>query len=235
MSEEKKSQSTPAKTGGVNNKTVKPIAKKVDNKVGNATAKSVYGAKRSAGKKKPFKRKREKRDDFEQKIVDLARVTRVMGGGKRMRFRACVAVGDKKGKVGIGLAKSIDVTTAINKAATNARKAIIDVATVNDTIPHEVFLKLGAAKILLKPAKKGKGVIAGGVARTVLELAGIKNVTSKILGTNNKVNIVKSVLMALESMKKVPKTPKTEIKEEVKTEKNTKNKEVEKTTKKENK
>lgn len=181
---------------------------KVDNNAASeAVAKSVYGEKKAerSKKKKMVKGKREKRDDFEQKIVDLARVTRVMGGGKRMRFRACVAIGDKKGQVGIGLAKAADVTNAINKSANNARKSLITVPFVNDTIPHEIKLKLGAAVILLKPARKGKGVIAGGAARVILELAGVKNVTCKILGTNNKVNIVKSTIKALSSFKRVNK------------------------------
>lgn len=213
MSEEKKSQE---------NKTDKKAEVKTQagDKAAKTTAKTVYGEKKSfKGKKRFQKNKREARDEFEQKIVDLARVTRVMGGGKRMRFRACVAVGDKKGKVGIGMAKSIDVTTAINKAATDAKKKIIHVSTVNDTIPHEVYLKQGAARILLKPARKGKGVVAGGAARMVLELAGIKNITSKILGTNNKVNIVKSVVTALDGMKRSPKAEKVEKQSEKKTEK----------------
>ncbi len=226
MSEEKKAQVNKTSKPKVN---VKPAVK---SGASTATAKSVYGEKKRVfkGKGKRFsKNKRDKKDDFEQKIVDLARVTRVMGGGKRMRFRACVAVGDKKGKVGIGMAKSIDVTTAINKAATVARKNVITVTTVNDTIPHEVYLKQGAARILLKPARKGKGVIAGGAARMILELSGVKNITSKILGTNNKVNIAKSVMTALEGMKKSPKVDivekKVEKKKEVATDTKSKKKE----------
>lgn len=152
-------------------------------------------------------------DEFEQRIVDIARVTRVMAGGKRMRFRACVAVGNKKGKIGYGLAKGADVTIAVTKAVTIAKKNTIEIPIVNDTIPHEVYHKYKAAKILLRPARKGRGVIAGGAARIVLELAGIKNVTSKILGTNNKVNIVKCIMEALDSLKKI------EVKKEKKKEK----------------
>jgi small subunit ribosomal protein S5 len=128
-----------------------------------------------------------------------------MAGGKRMSFRACVAVGDKKGKVGVGLAKGSDVTIAVNKAVNQAKKSMIEVSTVNETIPHEIYHKKGAAKILLKPARKGKGMIAGGATRIVLELAGIVNITSKILGTNNKVNIVKCTVEALDMLKKVEK------------------------------
>lgn len=142
-------------------------------------------------------------EEFEQKMIDIARVTRVMAGGKRMRFRACVAIGNKKGRVAIGLAKGADVTMAITKAVNEAKKDFIDVPIVNETIPHEVYKKLGAAKILFKPAKKGRGIIAGGAVRILLELSGIKNVTSKILGAGNKVNNVKCAIEALKSLKRV--------------------------------
>ncbi|MFH0955651.1 MAG: 30S ribosomal protein S5 [Candidatus Falkowbacteria bacterium] len=141
-------------------------------------------------------------EEFEQKLIDIARVTRVMAGGKRMRFRACVAIGNKKGRVAIGLAKGADVTMAVTKAVNKAKKDFIDIPIVNETIPHEVYQKLGAAKILFKPAKKGRGVIAGGAVRILLELSGIKNITSKILGTGNKVNNVKCTIEALKNLKK---------------------------------
>jgi len=143
----------------------------------------------------------ESRDEFDQKIIDIARVTRVMAGGKRMRFRACVAIGDKKGRVGIGIAKGADVSGAVTKAVNKAKKNIIKVRIVNDTIPHEVRHKFGAARLLFKPAPEGRGVIAGGAVRAVIELAGIKNIVSKILGTNNKVNNVKCAIEALKSLK----------------------------------
>ncbi len=141
-------------------------------------------------------------EEFEQKMIDIARVTRVMAGGKRMRFRACVAVGNKKGRVAIGLAKGADVTMAVTKAVNKAKKNFIDIPIVNETIPHEVFQKLGSAKILFKPAKKGRGIIAGGAVRVLLELSGIKNITSKILGTGNKVNNVKCTIEALKNLKR---------------------------------
>lgn len=141
-------------------------------------------------------------EEFEQKMIDIARVTRVMAGGKRMRFRACVAIGNKKGRVAIGLAKGADVSMAITKAVNEAKKDFIDIPIVNETIPHEVYKKLGAAKILFKPAKKGRGIIAGGAVRILLELSGIKNITSKILGTGNKVNNVKCTIAALKSLKR---------------------------------
>lgn len=161
------------------------------------------------------------RDEFEQRILDIARVTRVMAGGKRMNFRACIAIGDKKGKIGVGLGKGADVTMAVNKAVNKAKKDLITVNTINDTITHEIYYKEGAAKILLKPARSGKGIIAGGVARAILELAGIKNVTSKQMGTNNKINNARCVIEALRSLRvanKVTKNSKEE-KTEVKVEK----------------
>lgn len=141
-------------------------------------------------------------EEFEQKMIDIARVTRVMAGGKRMRFRACVAIGNKKGRVAIGLAKGADVTMAVTKAVNKAKKNFIDIPIVNETIPHEIYQKLGAAKILFKPAKKGRGIIAGGAVRILLELSGIKNITSKILGTGNKVNNVKCAIEAFSNLKR---------------------------------
>ncbi|MBI4779255.1 30S ribosomal protein S5 [Candidatus Falkowbacteria bacterium] len=141
-------------------------------------------------------------EEFEQKMIDIARVTRVMAGGKRMRFRACVAIGNKKGRVAIGLAKGADVTGAVTKAVNKAKKDFIDIPIINETIPHEVYQKVGAAKILFKPAKKGRGIIAGGAVRILLELSGIKNITCKILGTGNKVNNVKCTIEALKNLKK---------------------------------
>ena len=152
--------------------------------------------------KKNFRTKREK-PEFEQQIVDIARVTRVMAGGKRMRFRACVVIGNKKGKVGIGLAKAKDVPQAVQKAVKKAERDAIIVKMSRGTIPHEIRVKLGSAKILLKPAPEGTGIISGGAVRLVLELAGIKNVVSKILGTNNKVNNVKATIKALSQLKAV--------------------------------
>ena len=185
-----------------------------NNAAAEVVAKSVYGKEqkgrrdqRGGGRRGGPRQRRDEgpADEFEQRMIDVARVTRVMAGGKRMRFRACVALGNKKGKVGIGLAKGADVTLAVNKAATKARKNLIDVPIVNDTIPHAVTAKSGAAKIFFRPAKRGSGIIAGGSVRIILELAGLKNITSKILGTNNKLNNAKCVIVALESLKKPKK------------------------------
>ncbi len=156
-------------------------------------------------RKKP---RREAKDDFEQRILDVARVTRVMAGGKRMTFRVCVVIGDKKGSVAVGIGKGADVTIAVNKAVNKAKKNLIKVPIINETIPHEVRHKFGAARLLFKPASKGKGVIAGGVIRPILDLAGIKNVTSKILGTNNKINNAQCAILALSSLKRIEKKEK---------------------------
>ncbi len=173
---------------------------------------------------------RSRGDEFDQVIIDIARVTRVMAGGKRMSFRACVVVGDKKGKVGSAVAKGADVTIAVNKAVTKAKKNLINVPIVNETIPHRVDCKFGAAKILLKPAPKGTGVIAGGAIRPVLELAGVSNVVAKILGTKNKMNNVKAAIKALSQFKviEVRKPPEKKmennnIKEKDKIDSNSKN------------
>jgi len=153
------------------------------------------------------------KDDMEQRILEVARVTRVMAGGKRMNFRACVAIGDRKGNVGVGLGKGADVTMAVNKAVNRAKKIMVNVPMVNETIPHAVYLKLGAAKLMLKPAKKGRGVIAGGVTRIILELAGVKNVTSKALGSNNKVNNARCTIEALRTLRRPEVKEVKEVKE----------------------
>lgn len=177
-----------------------------DKKAAQAVAKSVYGEKKkkSMRDKKSFRKEKED-DEFEQRIIDVARVTRVMAGGKRMRFRACVAIGNKKGRVAVGLAKGADVTMAVTKAVNSAKKVFIDVPIVKDTIPHDIMQKFGAAKILFKPAQKGRGVIAGGIVRIILELAGVKNITCKILGTSNKLNNAKCTIEALRNLKAAPK------------------------------
>lgn len=139
-------------------------------------------------------------EEFEQKIIDLARVTRVMAGGKRMRFRACVVIGNKNGQIGYAIAKGADVTIAVNKAATKAKKNLLTVARYKETIPHEVRLKYKAANIILKPAPIGTGIKAGGAVRDVLALSGIANVVAKIIGSNNKINNVKATFLALQSL-----------------------------------
>ncbi len=142
-----------------------------------------------------------KEEEFQQRIIDVARVTRVMAGGKRMKFRVCLAIGDKKGRVGIGIAKGSDVTMGISKALDVAKKNLVKVPLVDETITHSIEIKFKAAKVLLKPAKKGAGIKAGGPVRTLCELAGIPNVTGKILGSNNKINIAKATIIAFANFK----------------------------------
>ncbi|MGB9743119.1 MAG: ribosomal protein S5 [Minisyncoccales bacterium] len=144
----------------------------------------------------------EKKEEFESKLLDLTRVTRVTAGGKHLRFRAVVVVGNKQGKVGVGVAKGLDVAQAVEKADRLARKNLITVALKNETIPHEVYAKVGAAEVVLKPQKRGKGLVAGGAVRTICLLAGIKDVSSKILGrTKNKLNNAWATIAALKKLK----------------------------------
>jgi small subunit ribosomal protein S5 len=148
------------------------------------------------------RRRFEKKDDFESKLLDLARVTRVTKGGRRLRFRAGVVVGDRKGKVGFGLSKGADVAQAIEKATRNAKKDLIEVPIKNETIPFSVDAKFGAAEIMLKPQAHGRGLVAGGTVRVICSLAGIKNICSKKLGaTSNKINNAKATIEALRKLK----------------------------------
>ncbi len=146
-------------------------------------------------------------DGFSQRVIDLARVTRVTAGGKRMRFRACVVVGDRKGTVGSGIAKGSDVQQSIAKATHQAKRNLLKVQMHRGTIPHRVLAKEGAASVLLKPAPVGTGIIAGGVVRAVLELSGIENVVSKILGSKNKINNVRATFKALSELRPRPQRP----------------------------
>jgi len=142
-----------------------------------------------------------------------------MAGGKRMRFRACVVIGDGHGKVGQGVAKGADVQMAIGKAVTLAKKNLVTVHLYKGTIPHIVRAKFGAAYVMLKPAPTGTGVIAGGPVRAVLEIAGIANVVAKMLGCKNKINNVKATIDALSALREV-KEVKKEVKEKVEDKKN---------------
>jgi len=142
--------------------------------------------------------------EWEQRIVELARVTRVTGGGKHMRFRACVLVGNKKGQFGFGVAKGADVQNSVAKATRQAKKYIITIPLKNETIPHEVRAKFGAAQVLIKPAPKGTGIKAGSALRIIFELAGVPNVIGKILGTTkNKINNIKASIEAIEQLRRV--------------------------------
>lgn len=147
--------------------------------------------------------------DYEEKTLEIRRVTRVTKGGKRMRFRALSLVGNRKGRVGFGTGKGVDIAQTTSKAFTQARKNLITVPITNETIPHEVLAKFSASKVLLMPAPRGTGIKAGGSIRQVLELAGIPNISAKMLGSSNKVNNVKATFEALRNLRS-PKAPRTE-------------------------
>jgi small subunit ribosomal protein S5 len=137
---------------------------------------------------------------FEEHVISVDRVARVVKGGRRFRFRALVVIGDRKGKVGVGISKGADVTSAVTKAVEVAKKNMVVVNLYKDTIPHDVESKISGAKILIKPASAGTGIIAGGVVRTILEVVGVRNALSKSLGSSNKVNIAYATLEALKSL-----------------------------------
>jgi small subunit ribosomal protein S5 len=137
---------------------------------------------------------------FDERMVDIDRVARVVKGGRRFRFRALVVIGDHKGRVGIGIAKGADVTSAVTKATDVAKKHMIVVHLYKATVPHEAEAKVSGARILIKPASAGTGLIAGGVVRTVLEVTGVSDALSKSLGSTNKANIAYATLKALQSM-----------------------------------
>jgi small subunit ribosomal protein S5 len=138
---------------------------------------------------------------FDERTLHIDRVARVVKGGRRFRFRALVAVGDGKGRVGIGIAKGADVTSAVAKATDVAKKSFVTVPIYKGTLPHETTAKIGGANILIKPASPGTGLIAGGVVRTVLEVAGIHNALSKSLGSSNKANTAYATVEALRRLK----------------------------------
>lgn len=162
--------------------------------------------------------------EFDEEVIQLDRVTRVVKGGRRMRFRATVVVGNHKGKVGIGIGKSAEVQGAIQKAITLAKKSLITVPMVGQTIPHRIQVKFKAAKLLIMPACPGTGIIAGGPLRKIVELAGISDILSKSLGCNNRVTNTQAALLALSSLQEIPwlkkavvvPAPKLEVKEALK-------------------
>ena len=144
--------------------------------------------------KKPFTREVK---EFEEAVIQVDRVTRVVKGGRRLRFRATVVIGDKKGTVGYGIGKATEVQLAIQKAVAKAKKRLIKVPVYNGTIPHVIQVKFKASSVMMKPASVGTGIIAGGAVRQILELAGVHNILSKSLGSNNKINTTKATYEAL--------------------------------------
>lgn len=142
-------------------------------------------------------------EEYDQKVLDIARVTRVTKGGKRFTFRAAIIIGNRRGKVGFGMGKGLDVAQSVDKASKQAKKYLIEVVLKEGTIPHWVEAKVGAAVVLLKPASRGSGVRAGGPMRVIAKLAGIEDVSGKIISkTNNKINIAKATIEALKKLKK---------------------------------
>ena len=154
---------------------------------------------------KENRQRREKREDrtpeFKEKVVYVGRVAKVVKGGRTFRFSVLVVVGDEKGRIGVGSGKASEVPEAIKKATDAAKKNLIRVPVVNGTVPHEYTKKLGSSIVIIKPAPEGTGVIAGGAVRPVLELAGVKNVTAKTLGSRNSRNVVLATVEALKEMR----------------------------------
>lgn len=141
---------------------------------------------------------------YEDKVISINRVTKVKKGGRDFRFAATVVVGDKKGRVGLGTGKSREVPDAVNKAIKSAENNIINVSIIDErTISHDAIGSAGAAKVMIKPAKAGTGLVAGGSVRAVLELAGVKDIVSKSLGSNTKINVARATIEALKSQKSI--------------------------------
>lgn len=168
-----------------------------------AEARTTQGPRPQTRGRRPEQTPEEKQ--FDERVIHVNRVARVVKGGRRFRFQALVVVGDRKNRVGVGVSKGADVTAAVTKATDVAKKSMVKVNLYKGTLPHEAVAKVGGAHILIKPASAGTGLIAGGVVRTVLEVAGVHNVLSKSLGSSNKINTAYATIKALEEL-----TPKSE-------------------------
>lgn len=156
-----------------------------------------FGRERS--ERRPFKERKEK--EFDERVLEVARVTRVVAGGKRFKFRAAVVIGDHKGRVGFGLGKGMDVAQSVQKAVHRAKKTMVSVPMVNGTIPFETKVKYNSAVVFLKPAPAGRGINAGGAVRAISELSGIKDIIGKIISrSGNKINNARATLKAFRMM-----------------------------------
>lgn len=152
---------------------------------------------------KDWSGRRKEKSEFEEKVVQIRRVTKVVKGGKRMGFRAAVVVGDKISRVGLGLGKAAEVASAIRKGVESAKRYMVDIPRTGETIPHRVIGRFGASQVVLRPAPRGTGVIAGGAVRIILELSGLRNVVAKSVGSNNAVNVARATLAGLTSLKRI--------------------------------
>ena len=153
------------------------------------------------GPRRDRRDRNEEPPEFEEKLVAVNRVTKTVKGGRNMRFSALIVIGDKKGRVGVGMGKAVEIPEAIRKASEAAKKNLVTISTKDTSIPHETVGRFGTAKVVLLPAPEGTGVIAGGPARAVLELCGVKDIRTKSYGTNNPINTVKATLEGLKSLR----------------------------------
>jgi small subunit ribosomal protein S5 len=155
--------------------------------------------------KRDFRDRTDKRDELDERLIDIARVAKVVKGGRRFSFRVTVVVGDNRGQVGLGIGKARGVPEAIRKASERARKSMRRIPLAGKTIPHEIIAKYGGARVLLKPASPGTGVKAGGPVRAVVEAAGVRDILTKSLGSSNILNVACATMRGLESLKQVDK------------------------------
>ena len=153
------------------------------------------------GPRRDRRDRNEEPPEFEEKLVAVNRVTKTVKGGRNMRFSALIVIGDKKGRVGVGMGKAVEIPEAIRKASEAAKKNLVTIATKGTSSPHETVGHFGTAKVVLLPAPEGTGVIAGGPARAVLELCGVKDIRTKSYGTNNPINTVKATLEGLKALR----------------------------------